>query len=136
MNEWAARAITLVVVTAAIVGTVALCLSVPPKIGIAIAVVVVVFAALATVPSWGRHVLSAACASLLALLALVALAVLTRIVLEALSIEGRLPIWLGLLLALGVSSASPSGTCTATGSVRAVGRRCCPRGGTGSDRRS
>lgn len=100
MNVWAARAITAVVVAAAIAGTIALCLSVPPTVGIAIAVAVVVVAVLATVPSWGGHVLAATCASLLALLALVALAVLTRVVLDLLSIEGRLPIWLGLVLAL------------------------------------
>jgi hypothetical protein len=102
MNQWAARAITVVVVVAAIGGTIALVASVPPKIGIAIVVFVVVFTGLATVSSWGAHVLAAVCASLLALLAWVALAVVTRLVLDLLSIEGRLPIWLGLVLAVGV----------------------------------
>ena len=56
MNVWVARAITVVVVVAAIVGLVALCLSVPPMVGIAIAVAIVLVAVLATVPAWGRHV--------------------------------------------------------------------------------
>lgn len=102
MSPKAARAITAVVVLAAVGGAIALCLSVPPAVAVAIAGVVGVFVVLATVPAWGVTVGHAVCASLLALLSLIALAVLTRAILDLLSIEGRLPIWLGLVLAFAV----------------------------------
>jgi hypothetical protein len=102
MSPWAARLITGVVVAAAVGGALALCFSVPLKIAIVVAGVIVVFTVLATVPSWGVNVGHAVCASLLALLALVAVAVVTRWILDRLSIEGRLPIWLGLVLAVAV----------------------------------
>ena len=97
LRAWFARGITVVVLAAAVIGAVVLSRSLTAWIAVGIAV----FAVIATAP-WGRHVLAAVCAAVIALLGLVALAVGIRALLDLLSVEGRLPIWLGLVLALAV----------------------------------
>jgi hypothetical protein len=67
-----------------------------------VAVGVAAFALLATVPAVGRWVLHVACAGAVALIVLVAVAALIRLGLDLVGVEGRIPIPLGLVLALAV----------------------------------
>jgi len=66
---------------------------------------VLAFAVLATLPAVGRWVLHVACAGVVAMLVLLSVAALVRILLDLVGVPGRIPILLGLLLALVVFGA-------------------------------
>lgn len=92
------RAFTAAVFGLAVVGLVVLCLAVPKGIAVVVALGIVAFAVMASLPTLGARVLALLCAALLGLLALLTLAVIIRWGLDRLSIEGRLPIPVGLLI--------------------------------------
>ena len=99
MNPWVARGLTLVMVVLALLGLAILCTSVPENLTWYVVVGVVAFAVVASVPWLRSHLLAFVCAAVLALLALLPLAVGVRVLLDVLSIEGGLPIPLGLVVA-------------------------------------
>ena len=100
-----ARAITFVVLVAAVAGFAVLVIALPKGAATAVGIAIPVFVVIASVLWIQEHVLAAVCAAIVALLALVIVAVLIRGALDLVGIEGRLPIWLGLVVALVVFTA-------------------------------
>jgi hypothetical protein len=90
-------AVTVVVLVAAGLGAFVLSHSLENYL---ILVAIAGFAVVATWRRLGERVLAALCAAIIATLALVSLAVVIRLGLDLASIDGGLPIWLGLGLAL------------------------------------
>lgn len=100
-----ARAITFVVLVAAVAGFAVLVIALPKGAATAVGIAIPVFVVIASVLWIQEHVLAAVCAAIVALLALVIVAVLIRGALDLVGIDGRLPIWLGLVVALVVFTA-------------------------------
>ena len=98
MNPWVTRLFTFVMVALAAVGLVVLGLAVPGRIAPWIIVGPVALVVLASWPLLGRGALALAGGMLLGLLALLTVAILVRLMLDAVGIERRLPVAVGLAL--------------------------------------
>jgi phage baseplate assembly protein gpV len=95
-----ARLISLGVLAAMLAGFVVLVSALPKSAATIVGVAIPAFAVIAIFPRIGRPVLAALCAAVVGLLVLVVLAVVIRAALEAVGIDGRLPIPVGLALAV------------------------------------
>lgn len=95
-----ARVISLAVLAAVTIGFVVLVAALPKAAAIGAGIAIPAFALIAIFPVVGRHVLAVLCAAIVGLLVLVVLAVFIRWALETVGIDDRLPIPVGLGLAL------------------------------------